>query len=90
MTLKEGSFPFEEIRKESGDYFDSLLEMHNAGYSVRQMWSVTLEDHDNGYTFIYGPCDHYINLLGFVATKEKHDGDTVYQEFVETEPDEES
>ena len=87
-TIIEGDFPFEEIRKESGDFFSNIKEMEDLGFTEDQMWSVVCTDHDNGSTYTYGPRDHIINLLGYVATKEKHDGDTFYEEFIETGYDE--
>ena len=82
-TIIEEDFPFDEIRKESGDYFDSIKEMKDLGFTENQMWSVVMSDHDNGYVYTYGPRGHCVNLLGYVATQEKHDGDTYYEELVE-------
>ena len=76
-------FPYEEIRKDSGDYFDSIQEMEDAGFEESQMWSVTCADGDHGATFYcYGPRNHWVNLIGYVATKEHHDGDTYYEECI--------
>tara|TARA_Y100001947_G_C10174669_1_gene233912 strand:- start:201 stop:599 length:399 start_codon:yes stop_codon:yes gene_type:complete len=74
-------FPYEEIRKDSGDYFASIQEMEDAGFEESQMWSVTCADGDHGVDFYcYGPRNHWIDLVGYVATKERHDGDTYYNE----------
>ena len=69
-------FPFDEIRRESGDYFDTIQQAREAGYSDNQIWSVT-EDNN---TFCYGPSRHWVNLLGYVATAEKHNDNTYYLE----------
>ena len=76
-------FPYEEIRKDSGDYFDSIQEMEDAGFKESQMWAITYADGDHGATFhCYGPRHHWVNLVGYVATKEHHDGDTYYEECI--------
>lgn len=67
-------FPFEEIRKESGDYFDSIDEVVALGFDRDQIWSVT--ECENFIT--YGPTHHYVNRLGYVATQERHDDNTYY------------
>ena len=72
-------FPFEEIRAETGDYFPNIKAVMAAGYEGNQIWSVTEAEG----TYTYGPPHHYVNLVGYVATKEPHDGDTYYHE----EPD---
>ena len=69
-------FPFEEIRKYDGSYFNSVLECINNGFDVDQIWSLTL-DEDN---FCYGPSIHYINLIGYICTQERHDGETYFIE----------
>ena len=82
-------FPYEEIRQEpDGDYFDSIKQMEDKGFQPSQMWSVihTCDKDQNGkqvnyYTYAPSfiaktarwPEHHYINLLGYVATKEHHD-----------------
>lgn len=81
VVIKE-DFPFEEIRTESGDFFHTLEEVKALGYAEDQIWSVVVAENDEGYTYNYGPCDHWINRLGYVATKEKHDGNTYYEETV--------
>lgn len=80
MNYHEKDLPFDEIRKESGDYFDSIEEaMKETGLNACHIWSVVEADDDQGGEWIcYGPCHHYINLLGLVATKEKHDCETYY------------
>lgn len=74
-------FPYEEIRTESGDYFSTINEANAAGYDDNQIWSVC--ESDGCYT--YGPPFHWVNRLGFVATKERHDHNTYYDEQVTTE-----
>lgn len=69
-------FPFEEIRDANGDYFTTAAQAMAAGYDADQVWSVVESDG----TYTYGPSHHYVNLVGFVATKERHDGETYYHE----------
>jgi hypothetical protein len=75
----KGEFPFEEIRRSDGDYFDTWTEAKSAGYLDNQIWSVVEEDG----VWIYGPPHHYINRLGYIATKEQHDNNTYYEETIE-------
>ena len=84
VVIKE-DFPFEEIRTKSGDFFHTLEEVKALGYTEDQIWSVVIADTDEGYTYSYGPCEHWIDRLGYVATKEKHDGNTYYEETMESE-----
>ena len=78
MELFTQEFPFGEIRDQNGDYFNTAQDVMNAGHSITQVWSVSSE----GDYFTYGPHHHYINVIGFIATKEHHDGETYYEERV--------
>lgn len=78
-------FPFEEIRTGSGDYFRTIAEAQSAGYVETQIWSVVEAEG----TWTYGPSHHFVNLLGYVATAEHHDGDTYYHEEEDMDDDEE-
>lgn len=80
MTDHYTDFPFTEIRQPSGDYFDNVQQALDAGYALTQIWSVV--ESDGAYS--YGPVGHVVNLLGYIATAEHHDGETYYHE----EPDE--
>ena len=77
-------FPFEEIRDEHGDYFSTVDQAEAAGFSERQIWSVTIDDEldeDTGQertTLCFGPHHHYVNLLGYVATIEPRMSDDEY------------
>jgi hypothetical protein len=51
-------------------------EAKEAGYDDNQIWSVTVHDD----WFCYGPPHHYVNHVGHIATKERHDNDTYYEE----------
>lgn len=86
MPIIQGDFPFEEIRREDGNYFDTAQQARDAGYVDSQIWSIVSE----GDTWIYGPCHHYVNRLGYIATKEHHDGNTYYEETYPEEPDDEN
>ena len=81
MVMKElkQDFPFEEIRQKDGNYFNTAQQAQEAGYALNQIWSVVEVDN----TWTYGPSHHYINVVGYIATKEKHDGETYYTETVE-------
>ena len=81
MNLHKEDFPFDEIRDENGDYFDTAQDVMNAGHSITQVWSVSEE----AGVFTYGPHHHYINVIGFVATREHHDGETYYEYEVYTD-----
>ena len=83
----EATFPFDEIRQEEdGDMFDTAEEaMRFTGYDEYHIWSVAdIDDEEyNGERFGfagYGPSYHRINVMGYIATKERHDGDTYYTE----------
>ena len=78
----EQHFPFEEIRQESGDYFDYIWQLRDLGYADTQIWTVTVHDD----TWCWGPSHHWVNPIGYVATKEHHDNNTYYFEEV-PEPD---
>lgn len=83
MTVHEEEFPFEEIRTKTGDLFGTKAELLDLGYSENQIWTVA--DHDGAWT--HGPAFHYVNVLGYIATNEAHDGDTYYIDEYETEKD---
>lgn len=78
-------FPFQELRMPNGDYYDNQVQMQNAGFIQAQMWSIVeATGEDNSEWYVYGPADHYVNLVGYVATAEKHDGKTYYNECIKT------
>ncbi len=81
-VVMKKDFPFKEIRKKSGDFFHTLEEVKALGYTEDQIWSVLIAENNEGYTYSYGPCDYLLSRLGYVATKEKHDGNTYYEETV--------
>jgi len=75
-------FPFEEHRtKTDSDLYDSVQEALDAGWLTTQIWSVVVcDDDDEPITWTYGPNHHWVNVMGFTATQEHHDGDTYYHE----------
>ena len=84
-TIHEKDFPFNELRMPDGDYYDNPTQMMHAGFEKSQMWSIVEADSDDGAEYlVYGPADHYVNLYGYIATAEHHDGDTYYNECVKT------
>ena len=81
-------FPYEEIRdngRDDGDYWHTVADALAAGYALDQIWSVTIEDEDNGTWFCYGPSHHYVNVIGYTVTRERHDGETYFTEWCELE-----
>lgn len=76
MTDYFKDFPYEEIRKADGNYFDRPSQAMALGYTLSQIWSVV--ESDGSYT--YGPSHHIVNVLGFIATKEHHNSKTYYHE----------
>lgn len=80
MTMKEEEFPYKEIRDKDGNYWLSWKEVKKAGFSDNQIWSVTEYSEDDEATITYGPPRHYVNLLGYTATEERHDDNTYYHE----------
>lgn len=66
--------PFEIIKKPNEDYFASVEEAQQAGFALNQIWSVSEQDHE----FCYGPSHHIIDVIGYIATNETHDGETYY------------
>lgn len=89
MIIRYTDFPYVEIRDDviggNGDYFDSWQAVKDAGFDDDQIWSVVGE----GDSVTYGPLYHYVNLLGYVATKERHDGETYYNECWDLDEEEE-
>lgn len=79
MTNHYCEFPFEEIRAESGDFFQTIEEAKTQGYALNQIWSVLQAES----TFVYAPPRHYINLIGYTVTAEPHDDATRYYETLE-------
>ena len=54
----------------------ALRPPKDAGFDDDQIWSITeCED-----TFSYGPPHHYVNHIGHIATQERHDFETYYEE----------
>lgn len=84
-TIHEQEFPFNELKTPTGDYYDNPTQMMHAGFEKSQMWSVTAYTRKDGSEYlIYGRVHHYINLYGYIATAEHHDGDTYYEECIKT------
>ena len=97
MADYEEEFPFEEIRDNGdidGDYF---YKIEQAREMVKQLgltegdnhiWSVVEGDGADGVESLsYGPSHHYVNLLGYIITREAHDGETYYHETWERDHD---
>ena len=80
MAIHQREFPFIGLKRDDDNMFDSVEEATKAGHAQNQIWSVA--EHDGTWT--YGPPHHYVNVLGYIGTKETHDYETYYEE-----PDEE-
>ena len=77
MSVHHEDFPYEEIRADDGNYFDSADEaMNRLCCNEENIWSVAEEDG----VFTYGPSHHRINVIGWIGTDEPHDGDTYFVE----------
>jgi hypothetical protein len=99
MTDYNKEFPFEQVsRMDSdgdccGDYANSPHELMELGYAESQIWAVSdgdeeivQEDGRRLNSIVYGPSGMHINVFGYMATKEHHDGDTFYTEEFLMEP----
>lgn len=76
-------FPFEEFRAEGGDLFLKIEDAKKSGFDDNQIWSVVDADSDDPdvhSVWVYGPPHHYVNLLGYVCTQERHDHNTYFEE----------
>lgn len=87
MPFYRADFPYEEIRDENEDYFSSYDLAFEVADSEYNIWSV-LEDEieKNGKRTIvltYGPGYHYVNILGYVVTKEAHENETYFEEHLD-------
>ena len=82
-------FPYKEFRDEQGDYFQTAAFAQqaavNAGYSERHVWSVVEE----GDYYIYGPSQHYVNVLGFIYSDTPNKGEYYFEEVITEENDHE-
>ena len=75
--IHEQEFPFDEIRDQHGDYFSTVADAKkHSGYDESHIWSVT----ECEGAWSYGPSHHYVNLIGYIATHEAHDGNSYYEE----------
>tara|TARA_R110000796_G_scaffold16017_2_gene50416 strand:+ start:473 stop:742 length:270 start_codon:yes stop_codon:yes gene_type:complete len=87
MIYENTDFPFDEIKDSGGDYFYNVDQaIKQTGLSDNNIWSVVSDDHmdkDGWMVYIFGPAHHYCNVIGYVATKEPHDGETYYIEEVD-------
>lgn len=75
-----GEFPFDEIRSNNGDYFDSIDECRSAGYADNQIWSVAITDDADSTTITYGPPHHIVNVEGYVCTEVEHNHHVYYHD----------
>jgi len=75
-------FPYRQFGRggdisEFGERYGSFQEANADGWSDRQIWSIVSGDEG---VWTYGPPHHFVNIVGFIATKEEHDGETYYHE----------
>ena len=87
MFYENTDFPYEEIRRADGNYFDSVEEALTIAKDEYNIWSVIDDeievDNKRYVVFTYGPSRHYVNVIGFVVTKEAHNGNTYFEEYLE-------
>lgn len=81
--MKTAKFPFTQLRKPDGSYYEAPDEMVRAGFVPSQMWSIT-ELEEDGLWWVFGPADVFVDIVGYVATAEHHDGQTKYLEQLKT------
>ncbi len=67
-------FPYDVI---GGEQWSSVCDALKEGYEIDQIWSVV---NDGGNVFTYGPPHHYVNVLHFVVTAERHDHETYFDD----------
>lgn len=83
MTIHESDFPYEEIKTSDGNLFNTVADAMAEGFNMNQVWSMSVEEaKDDLAIFTIGPPHHYINVIGYIATKETHDNNTYYVEVV--------
>jgi len=79
----DGEFPYEEIRDPNGDYFSTYQDVLDAGFSDAQVWTVIITDEDHGMWITYDNGFRFVNVIGYVASKEEVTEDECYDEWVE-------
>lgn len=67
-------FPFKEIYQLNGNYFQTRQQILAAGHPANKIWSIAI----NKNIIIYGPSQHCIGVIGYIATNESHDCRTYY------------
>lgn len=73
-------FPFEQELR-NGGFYETIKELKDLGFGDDQIWSVCeVEQEDGSLWYVTGPSHHSLNLLGFIATFQRHDGLTYYYE----------
>ena len=99
MTNYNKDFPFDQVSRKDGvesycgDYANTPHELMKLGYAESQIWSVSdgeeeiIQDDGMRLNYIvFGPSGMHINVFGYIATKEHHDGNTYYTEEFLMEP----
>jgi hypothetical protein len=82
MVIPNKDFPYDEIRRDDGNYFDSWKEVKAAGYAKTQTWCITTGDSEHGTWFCYDSSPHFVNVMGYVATKEHAKPGECYEELL--------
>ena len=83
--IYEKQFPFDEIKRNDGEYFGTAKEAMTAtGLDISHVWVIIESDtgNDNEYCYTTSPPHHHINKIGYIATQEPHDHQTYYNERV--------
>jgi hypothetical protein len=82
MVIIKANFPFETWLEGGTKYYRTIESMSDEGFTRKQMWSVCStpsEDH-----LAYCPAHMYRGHIGYVATSQQHDENTIYYEKIET------
>ena len=66
--IHDREFPFNEIKRKDGDYFNTVKEAMTAtGLDSSHVWVIIESDtgNDNEYCYTTSPPHHYINKIGY-------------------------
>ena len=73
-------FPYTEIRDAGGDLFPTYADALRAGFDASQIWAImTGELGSFCWTYCAGP--HFVDVLGYVATTERHTGGECFDDW---------
>lgn len=74
-------FPFHQHLQDDDNFWESIEDLKELGYTEDQIWSVCEDtDEEGNCYYVTGPSFHVANKIGYFATTERHDGLTYYVE----------